>query len=103
MNILRNEYINNTTQKLPSYPTIAAMGPNPTSGTLQLQYLLDRQSNVEIKVYDVAGRRVLTQNVSAVSGVQFADIDTSSLASGVYFLKLSTPRGHAQKKFVVVR
>jgi len=102
--ILRADQITTVTQPLPSYPTIAAFGPNPTSGTIEIQYLIDRDGRVDINVFDVAGRRVLSQTVASASvGVQFLTIDTSPLSSGVYFLRLSTAQGQAHRKFVVVR
>jgi aminopeptidase N len=100
--ILRSDTVTNFT--IPSYPTISSIGPNPTNGILTIHYLLDRDSRVDIHVYDVGGRRVLTQTDSNVSmGAQSVDLDTSPLASGVYFMQLSTTRGKAFQKFVVVR
>jgi len=103
LRILRSEQIPGSTAPLPPYPAIYGIGPNPTAADLKIQYLLDRESSVEIKVYDIAGRRVLTDRFDSSAGLQFRQLDTSGLASGVYFLRLSTPRGRAQSKFVVVR
>lgn len=101
--ILRSEQISGTSQPLPPYPAISAIGPNPTAGDLKIQYQLDRGSRVEIKVYDIAGRRVLTDRFDSSAGMQFRQLDTTGLASGVYFLRFSTPQGRAQSRFVVVR
>jgi aminopeptidase N len=102
--ILRSEDTSTGTQPLPPYPTIASIGPNPAVDSFLLEYLLDHESRVDIDVFDVAGRRVLRQVIaSAPVGVQFETIDASQLASGVYFLRLSTPEGQATRKFVVAR
>ncbi|HET6349200.1 MAG TPA: M1 family aminopeptidase [Candidatus Krumholzibacteria bacterium] len=102
--ILRNEKITVMSQTLPPYPAIAALGPNPTRGNVQIQYLLDQNSRVDFQVFDVAGRRVMSIIVpNAPAGVQFYQLDTSHMASGVYFLRMSTKAGNAFKKFVVVR
>jgi aminopeptidase N len=103
LRILRSEQINGAITPIPSYPTILGIGPNPTNDDLKIQYTLDRNSSVEIKVYDVAGRRVLTERFDSTSGLQFRQLDTRGLASGVYFLRFSTPQGRAQSRFVVVR
>jgi hypothetical protein len=99
--ILRSEYFNSGA--VPSVPVIKYVAPNPTRGALQVQYVSDTDGDIDIHVFDVAGRRVLTQKVAATWGVGVANIDTSSLASGVYFLRLSTSKGEAKTKFVLVR
>jgi Secretion system C-terminal sorting domain len=58
---------------------------------------------VDVHVFDIAGKRVLTERTSAEKGLQTFDLDTGLLASGVYFLRLSSPQGRSTKKFVVVR
>ncbi|HEX6791658.1 MAG TPA: M1 family aminopeptidase [Candidatus Krumholzibacteria bacterium] len=100
--ILRGASIKVLTQ-VPAIPVLTAVAPNPSRNTIQLQYTLGSDSNVDIRIYDVAGRRVLSRKVSAAAGIQFTDIDVSSLASGVYFLRMTTPKGEAKSKFVVVR
>jgi aminopeptidase N len=100
--ILRSEYVN-PIPDTPSIPVISSVSPNPTSGAAQVRFTLDTASTVELNLFDVGGRRVLTQTVAGEIGPGVADIDTSRLASGVYFLRLSTARGAAKTKFVVVR
>jgi hypothetical protein len=84
--------------------TIQALTPNPAVNSLAIQYTTGETDRVDIEVYDVAGRRVLSRAVpSSPSGVRFEPLDTSSLATGVYFLRLKTSRDRATRKFVVVR
>jgi aminopeptidase N len=87
----------------PSIPVITSMAPNPNRGSAQLRYSLPTDSALEIRVYDVRGRRVLTQTAAGAAGGGAVDINTTSLASGVYFLRLSTAAGIAKTKFVVVK
>jgi hypothetical protein len=68
-----------------------------------VQYTLDRESDVGVQVFDIAGHRVLTQKTSGRPGLQSFDLDTAKLASGVYFVRLSTPQGNSAKRFVVIR
>jgi len=86
----------------PAYPLISSMGPIPTNGPLTIYYTLDRDSQINVQVFDIAGRRVLTQKASAGAGVQSFALDTMHLASGVYFVRLSTAHGNSTKRFVVV-
>jgi aminopeptidase N len=100
--ILRSDYVN-TIAQTPSIPIIKYVAPNPTRGAVQVQYTLDTDTEIDIHVFDVGGRRVLTQKVAGTAGGGLADIDTSTLTSGVYFLRLSTSKGEAKAKFVLVR
>jgi aminopeptidase N len=103
--ILRGDDVSSTApQSLPPYPSISTLGPNPAASSFNLQYLLDHDADVEIDVFDVAGRRVGQQTVPSVqAGLRVENIDISRLPSGVYFLRLSTREGSATRKFVVLR
>ncbi|HKW14905.1 MAG TPA: T9SS type A sorting domain-containing protein, partial [Candidatus Krumholzibacteria bacterium] len=101
--ILRADKIVTIAANVPAYPAISHVAPIPTKGALTVQYTLDRASDVNVQVFDIAGRRVLTQKTSAAAGVQSFDLDTGTLASGVYFVRLSTAQGNSAKRFVVVR
>jgi aminopeptidase N len=101
--ILRAPAITVLTQNVPAYPAISTVGPIPTKGALTVHYTLDRDSDVDVQVFDIAGKRVLRQKTAASAGVQSFDLDTASLASGVYFVRLSTAQGNSAKRFVVVR
>jgi hypothetical protein len=101
--ILRADKITTLTTSVPAYPAITFVAPIPTNGALTVRYTLDRDSDVDIRVFDVAGKRVLTKKTSGIRGVQSFDLDTKDLASGVYFVRLSTAQGNSAKRFVVVR
>jgi hypothetical protein len=88
----------------PSIVEIRSLRPNPASNTLAIEYDAGWASNVEITVYDVTGRPMLSRNAqSPTAGTRFATLNTSSLPAGVYFLRMSTLQGQASQKFVVVR
>jgi hypothetical protein len=77
--------------------------PNPASGRVRLGYAVERPGRAEITVYDVTGRavaRVLAVE-NAGPGVSEASLDASKLASGVYFVRLTTPAGMVARKLVV--
>lgn len=101
--ILRSDILTAVSPDTPSLVTITALAPNPSRNTFTVQYQSGEADRVEIEVFDVAGRRVLSQSGSSVTGSGAAVFDTSSLAAGVYFLRLKTEQGVASRKFVVVR
>jgi len=88
----------------PASLTIQALLPNPTRNSLRVRFTGGSASDAEIDVYDVSGRRVLSHAVSSEPvGIRFETLDTSSLAAGVYFLRLKTFESQVTRKFVVVR
>jgi len=102
--ILRNDLIATGTGPLPLRTDIVSVYPNPVSGGFSLQYVLDEDSRVEIDVFDVAGRRVLSRATArAAAGARSEFLDASSLPAGVYFVRLHTARAEASRKFVVLR
>lgn len=101
--ILRSDTVVALAANVPAYPAISLLSPVPTRGALTVQYTVDRDGPVDVRVYDIAGKRVLTKRTTAEKGLQSFDLDTGTLASGVYFLRLSSAQGHSNRKFVVVR
>ena len=106
MNVLRTKQIITTVGSIPtpSSLTIQSLIPNPAKNSLVVQFAGGQARDVEIEVYDVAGRRVLSRKTTSASkGIRFENLGTSSLAAGVYFLRIKNVKNHATRKFVVVR
>lgn len=101
--ILRPAEIFTDVKDTPSLFTIVSLSPNPASDFLRVDYSLGRESRVDVEVFDVAGRRVLSKGVDAQAGARVASVNIRSLAAGMYFLRVKSAEGDAVKKFVVVR
>ena len=90
---------------LPIRTDIVSVFPNPASRTFSVQYSSGSEGNIDLGVYDVAGRRVLTKTItrtSAGAGAEF--FDASALPGGVYFVRMRPPHGDVvTRKLVVVR
>jgi hypothetical protein len=93
-------------------PWVTALGvvhPNPFNSGVEVAFTLAKAEAVEITVYDVLGRRVVTflRETKGVGkhSVVWNGKDTSgrSLASGVYFVRLKAGSVVIQKKLVLVR
>ncbi|MDX2128166.1 MAG: family 16 glycosylhydrolase [Chloroherpetonaceae bacterium] len=78
--------------------------PNPFNPTTTIRYQLPEISRVQLDVYDLLGRKVETLvNTLQSSGRYDINFNASSLASGVYFYRLSaTPLG-GQRGFIETR
>jgi hypothetical protein len=65
--------------------------PNPATNIIQIDGLC---TNAIVDVYDISGKLLLTKQLIS------NQIDISSLAKGLYFIKLSTETGSVVRKFV---
>ncbi|HEX6791759.1 MAG TPA: T9SS type A sorting domain-containing protein, partial [Candidatus Krumholzibacteria bacterium] len=79
--------------------------PNPFSGTATIGYELDEAASVSVQVYDVAGRKVadVVSSKAMPKGSGQLSIDAGHLASGVYFVKMSTPAKSVTRKITIIR
>jgi len=71
-----------------------ALFPNPTNGTVSITAT---EPISEISVSDMTGRTVIRHNACGTDTV----IDTDSLRSGLYLVRIKTEKGSAVKKLVV--
>jgi hypothetical protein len=78
--------------------------PNPFNSRLRVEYGLEKPSDVELLLYDLAGREVTTlTNGSATAGMHRLVWDAGSLPSGVYMLRLHAGESVDMRKVVLVR
>lgn len=65
------------------------MYPNPTSGLTQLDIGLNQSASLGIRVFDLAGKQVMNvQEQLLPTGLHTVRLNTSSLAAGVYTVKV---------------
>jgi acyl-homoserine lactone acylase PvdQ len=94
---------------VPSEPTapgapdagIASRFPNPVAERLTVRFQAD--SDARLDVLDLLGRRVATLHDGPVAGTATARLDASSLAPGLYVLRLVTADRVDTERFVVAR
>lgn len=83
-------------QPFPSL-TGAKLYPNPAFGNITLEWFASEANKDIIEIYSVDGRRVMSQNISNISGKNQHLIDIQHLQPGLYFIKWTG----GQKTFVV--
>lgn len=84
--------------------TFLPSAPNPFQTTTRLRYVLPAQETVRLDVFDLLGRRVSTlvdQQQSA--GPHEVMLDGSTLAPGLYFLRLAAGDRRTTQKVHLVR
>ena len=83
---------------------LSAPAPNPTSGPAQIAFAVPEAGPVRLAVYDVRGRRVVVlEDRDLAAGRYEAALDGSSLAAGVYVVRLEAGGEVVTRRAAVVR
>lgn len=77
--------------------------PNPaTTGVTNFEFEFKGNETATVRVYDVTGRTVLTQEVKG-AGVQTVQVDVTSLNAGMYNMEIATADRRGVSKFTVAK
>ena len=78
--------------------------PNPVASSATLRFTLPEAGDIALRVYDLLGR-VVAEVASGTheAGAHTATFDASALPSGVYLVRLQTPRGAVTQRLTHVR
>ena len=77
------------------------MYPNPFDVVFELEFYLEKTAQVEIHLYDVAGRWVQTiAQASEMNGMQKVLMNCSDISKGLYFIELNIDGKAYQKKII---
>ncbi|MDP4267422.1 MAG: PKD domain-containing protein, partial [Bacteroidota bacterium] len=74
--------------------------PNPTKDNVTVRFVSINNQPLNIKMYNVIGDIVRSEELDNFTGEYTKIYDMSTLARGVYFLKINTERGVIVKKIV---
>jgi len=94
---------------VPALIALAPARPNPAVGDVHITWSLPKSSEVELKVFDLAGREVAAlANGTFAAGehaVDWGGLDDGGhrLPTGTYFYRLRTPYANLVRKLVLVR
>ena len=88
----------------PQQVTLRAPFPNPSLRQTTIRYQLPKDGTVELSLYNVLGQRIaiLVEERQAAGNRQII-VDTSTLGSGVYFVRLRTQDQTVTEKMTVVK
>lgn len=73
--------------------------PNPTTGILNMQSSFSNAENVNVKLTDVTGKVVFTQDLGSLT-IDSRSFDISNLIDGVYIFEVNTEKGKSIHKIV---
>ena len=78
--------------------------PNPASGSVGVEYGVAAGSAMNLEILDITGKIVLQQDrKTMVTGIQREVLDISSVAAGVYTLRITDAKGASGTKRLIVR
>jgi hypothetical protein len=78
--------------------------PNPTKDEAIIAMILKHDEQVIVTVYDVAGNKIMSPiNKKMKAGEQQLSLNTSTLASGSYFVDIATGNQAMKIKMIVAR
>ena len=76
--------------------------PNPTSGKAMVTFNSDRTAKYSLKVVDMIGKVLISENVSVVEGYNTKEINLENVAKGIYLISVQTEGGNAQTLRLIV-
>lgn len=91
VNVLRGDEM-----KLYSYP-------NPANRKVNLNFMLNKSSDVVIRVTDILGNEIVTQNLKNISGKCSFPLNTENLSAGTYYYSVTSDSGRSTNKFIVIK
>jgi len=80
------------------------LAPNPSRNLAKLTYIVQKEGNVKISLYDATGRSVDNLvNEAKPAGEHTITINTKNRATGIYFLKVKTPEATYTKQMTIIK
>jgi hypothetical protein len=82
--------------------TSASLYPNPTSGKTTVKFESVNAAKYVISVVDVTGRIIIRDEMTAAEGINMHELDLTSVARGIYLVRMETAGEQAQLLKVTV-
>ncbi len=75
--------------------------PNPTDNQLNVSFVTSEDSNLEIKLTNISGRIILSEDYSAIAGTNNCRLNLRGISQGVYFLDIGDASSSLRYKVIV--
>ena len=96
------DFVDGINNKENSNTRVSACYPNPSNGTTFFDVTMDKNSNVNAIITNVAGQKVSSKNFGLVQkGTRKLGINNSNLSSGVYFCTITVGDNKFTNKMIV--
>ncbi len=80
-----------------------AVYPNPAAGHATLSVMMEQAADVQIRLMDISGSVIYSEQARFNSGMNAWNIETSGYAAGTYLLSVSSARGTLTQRLAVVK
>jgi hypothetical protein len=98
---IENELADNI---IPNEISLEQNYPNPFNPTTTIQYSLNKESRVSLRVYDILGREIVTLVDELKSAGNYKlNFNANNYASGIYFYQLQTDNKQIMKKMILLK
>jgi hypothetical protein len=77
------------------------MFPNPSNGTVALQFSAESKDVYQLNIFDLSGKNVYSERLTSATGSVQKQLDLNGLAKGVYTLRLNSEKGFGVKKLIL--
>jgi hypothetical protein len=77
--------------------------PNPVNTLLKVHFEMESQGVFTLEIFDVSGRKLITENALIIFPGQVVEIDLSGLIPALYLLKVIPSAMNAQKLFKILK
>lgn len=79
------------------------ISPNPSAGQVIVRADLLKEGDMDIQVFDGAGRLVHSESVGQVSGDVLQSFDLSNLSEGIYLMKVNIDTESTSQRIVILK
>lgn len=80
-----------------------SVSPNPAASYINLTYTSTENEQVELSLYDLTGKKVMSQPATSTFGENTHRLDIEHLIPGMYLLQLDGSKQHLRRKVMVQR
>ncbi|MCX7833848.1 MAG: T9SS type A sorting domain-containing protein [Ignavibacteria bacterium] len=78
--------------------------PNPFNPKTYISFQIYKESNIDLKIYDITGREVITlMSANMLPGDYTIEYNAEDLASGIYFIHMSSGKYSETQKMVYIK
>ncbi|MBD3377343.1 T9SS type A sorting domain-containing protein [candidate division KSB1 bacterium] len=104
MHVKTGTAVERNTDALPQGFELEQNYPNPFNPSTTIAFNLQKDTQVELRVYDVMGREITTLvSQRMIAGRHSVEFNGADLASGVYYYTLSTDNQTQTKKMLLIK
>jgi hypothetical protein len=79
------------------------LSPNPATQVSMLSFTVNEEADAEVRILDLAGREVLTRQLSTMSGNNQYELTLTDLESGLYIVELNFQGHKTQQRLQITK